>query len=581
MIALLGCSAGALAADAPLGRISPDLSELLDLGEHGRTYRTMMFIFQVATILAAAKLAGWLFEQFKVPGVIGELLAGALIGPFLLGSVIHVPIHGQWLPLFPRPESPQQWPINDVIWSLAQFASIILLFVTGLHTDLKQFLRYAGPAALIATAGLVVPMALGVGTVYIPFFTELARGSPGEPVLVAALFVGAILAATSIGITARVLSDINRLDTPEGVSIIAAAVLDDVLGIIALSIVGGIASAGSVSLGSISVIALKAIGFWIALTVLVLLLSRHIERFLLLVKYPGAIAGLGLAIAFACSGAAEGFGLAFIIGAYSAGLGLSRTSVAHRLMDELRPISDFMVPIFFTALGMLVNFQAMLSDWRVIVFGLVVTLVAIIGKVIGCGGAAMASGFNLRGAYRIGVGMMPRGEVALIVAGIGLSRHLIQENVFGVSIMMTLITTVVAPILLVPAFAGGSGLRRPAQRGPDLPGVAALPGFELELPPDLGEMMLNRLLKLARNAGWAAALDDAAEEIYLLRSGPDAAQIHLRSDGRLSVCASDHRQKEFEAFIREATRSIVADSNQAPMRPTTATPMTAAVRGHA
>jgi Kef-type K+ transport system membrane component KefB len=341
---------------------------------------------------------------------------------------------------------------------MAQFASVILLFVTGLHTDLKQFLRYVGPATVIAAVGLILPFALGTATVYIPFFADITRAETGPSVLVPALFVGAILAATSIGITARVLGDINKLDTPEGVTIIGAAVLDDVFGIIALAIVAGIASTGSVSIGTVSMIAAKALGFWIALTLIVLLLAKPIERAIMGVKYHGATVALGLALAFACSAAAEGFGLAFIIGAYSVGLGLSQTKMAHKLMDELRPINDFLVPIFFAALGMLVDFNAMLSDWRVIVFGLVVTLAAIIGKLIGCGAAAYATGFNLRGAYRIGLGMMPRGEVALIVAGIGLSRGIIQENIFGVSIMMTLLTTILAPILLVPAFAkGGSG----------------------------------------------------------------------------------------------------------------------------
>jgi Kef-type K+ transport system membrane component KefB len=448
---------------------SPDLSEILQLGEQGRTFRTMIILLQVGAILAATKLAGWICEKFSIAGVVGELLAGAIIGPFLLGNFIRIPVHGLWIPLFPRPIDASVWPVNDVIWSMAQLASIVLLFITGLHTDLKQFFRYVGPASVIALVGLLVPFGLGVGVVYIPFFADLARHSPGEGVLVPALFVGAILAATSIGITARVLNDLNKLDTPEGVTIIGAAVLDDVLGIILLAIVGGIADAGTVSSGQIASISAKALGFWIALTTISLALAKPIERWIKQVNYSGAMVGLGLALAMICSAAAESFGLAFIIGAYSVGLGLSRTKMAHELLHKLQPVNDFLVPIFFAALGMLVNFQAMLSDWRVIAFGLTVTLVAIIGKVIGCGGSAYLTGFNERGAYRIGLGMMPRGEVALIVAGIGLSRQIIQENVFGVSIMMTLLTTVLAPIMLVPAFAkGGRGTRKP----PKLPDFA-------------------------------------------------------------------------------------------------------------
>ena len=194
----------------------------------------------------------------------------------------------------------------------------------------------------------------------------VAHGTGGSP-LVPALFVGAILAATSIGITARVLGDIGKLDTAEGVTILGAAVLDDVLGIIALAIVGGIAVRRARSRpAAVGMVAGKAFGFWIGLTVVVLLLAKPIERFIGHINYGGAMVGLGLALAIVCSGAAESFGLAFIIGAYSVGLGLSRTKLAHKLMEALEPVGDFFVPIFFAALGMLVNVAAMFASWQVV-----------------------------------------------------------------------------------------------------------------------------------------------------------------------------------------------------------------------
>ena len=148
-------AAGAAAAPATAGaattaaghelHVSPSLEEILAL-ENGRTYKTMLIILQVATILVAAKLTGWLAEMVRVPGVVGELLAGALIGPYLLGGLIPVPLHGHWVPLFPPPTRAGQWPVNDSLWSLSQFASVVLLFIAGLHTDLKQVLRYLAPA---------------------------------------------------------------------------------------------------------------------------------------------------------------------------------------------------------------------------------------------------------------------------------------------------------------------------------------------------------------------------------------------------------------------------------------------------
>jgi Kef-type K+ transport system membrane component KefB len=540
-------------------RLSPSLREIDDWGEHARTAKIMLVLIQLAVMLAAAKILGWLAERIKVPGVIGELMAGVLIGPYILGHLIHVPLAGRWSPLFPAPLN-GEWPVNDVIWSIAQFASIVLLFITGLHTDFKQFLKYVGPATLVAFVGLVAPFALGAGVVlFVPAFNVMASGSHGESAMVPALFVGAILAATSIGITARVLGDINKLDTPEGVTILGAAVLDDVLGIIALAIVGGIASAGSVSGGTIAFIAGKAFGFWIGLTGIVLLLSKPLERWLTNIKHSGAIVGLGLALAFICSAAAEGFGLAFIIGAYSVGLGLSRTNMARNLMEKLEPIGDFIVPIFFAVLGMLVNVKAMFASWDVVIFGLVISAVAIVGKLVGCGAAALPSGFNTRGAYRIGLGMLPRGEVALIVAGIGLSRQIVGEVVFGVSIMMTLITTIVAPILLVPAFArGGSGLRRPLQKKPRMPSVSTSPGLEVTAPSMYCDLLVERLLKVAEEAGWKPSYENADDDIYLLRLDGDAAQVRVK-DGKVQIDASDSRQADFAGIVARVRDQMVKD----------------------
>ena len=214
VIALL--APGALAAGTGESfTVSPDLHEIRTMGESGLTYLVMLIMCQFAAMLLAAKLLGWLAEKIAVPGVIGELLAGVLIGPFLLGTILKVPLHGHWVPLFPAPSDPSEWPINPIIWTIGQFASIVLLFMAGLHTDLKQFLRYVGPATLVAIVGLVIPFALGAAVVYIPTFSAIVAPDGGS-VLIPALFIGAILAATSIGITARVLGDIDKLDTPEG-----------------------------------------------------------------------------------------------------------------------------------------------------------------------------------------------------------------------------------------------------------------------------------------------------------------------------------------------------------------------------
>ena len=557
-------AAGAGAGSAGHATISPSLREIDSWGEHARTAKIMLVLLQVAAILAAAKLLGWLAERVRVPGVVGELAAGIVIGPYVLGPHILLPLAGHRAPLFPAPTAAGEWPVNDVIWSLSQVASIVLLFVTGLHTNLQQFLRYVGPATLVAVVGLVAPFALGFVVVYYGPFTDLARGSAGASLLVPALFVGAILAATSIGITARVLGDLGQLETPEGVTILGAAVLDDVLGIIALAVIGGIASAGTVSLGTVGAVAGKAFGFWVGLTGVVLLLAGPLERAIGRIRYAGAMVGLGLALAFLCSALAEGFGLAFIIGAYSVGLGLSRTEMAHKLMDKLQPINDFVVPIFFAALGMLVNLKVMLASWQVVAFGLAVTAAAVVGKLVGCGAAALPTGFNARGAYRIGLGMLPRGEVALIVAGIGLSRQIVGEVVFGVSIMMTLITTVIAPVLLVPAFSrGGTGRRTPEHRPGRLPSPSVEPALDVSVPPGLVGDFVDRFLETAERAGWEPAYDKADEEMYLLRSRGDALQVTVNPDKSLvRIDASDARQPELLPLIEQVRRSLIADAER-------------------
>jgi len=181
---------------------------------------------------------------------------------------------------------------------------------------------------------------------------------------------------------------------------------------------------------------------------------------------------------------------------------------------------------------------------------------------VGCGLAALPVGFNRRGASRIGLGMLPRGEVALIVAGIGLSRHIVGEVVFGVSIMMTLITTVVAPILLVPAFAGGrSGRRRgeQADREQALPTPSMQPGFAVNAPPGLVGDFVEQFLAAAQRAGWTPSYDKADEETYLLRSGSDAAQL-TAADGTIRLETSDGRRAEMRELIERVREGLIADA---------------------
>ena len=422
-------------------------------GESGVTELIIRLLVQLSVILFAAKVAGELSSRFlKVPAVLAELGVGVIIGPFALGAVA-IPGFG---PLFPIPLTESgvaAIPVSSELYALAQIGSIVLLFAIGLETDLRQFLRYAGPATAVAAGGVIFPFAFGVGATVLFGFA-----GPDGFLSTQALFMGAILTATSVGITARVLADLNRLDNPEGVTIIAAAVVDDVLGILVLTVVVGISAAHGFSLGNLGWIAFKAIAFWLGLTVVGILVAPYIEKVVARFQAPGAGLVLMVALAFLAAGMAEIFGLAFIIGAFSIGLALSTTNLGHRVEEELSSISQVLVPVFFVVMGMLVDVRAMQNA---VAFGLIVSALAIVSKALGSGVPAWFSGFNMLGSSRIGAGMIPRGEVALIIAGIGLSQGIIGQDLFGVSIIMTVITTAIAPVVLIPLFrGGGSGLRR-------------------------------------------------------------------------------------------------------------------------
>ena len=402
------------------------------------TENVTRLIFQLAVILIVAKIGGEICNRyFKTPAVLGELTAGIIIGPFALGG-IDLPYLG---PLFGQSPS-LAIPVSNELWAIAQIGSIILLFMAGIETDLRQFIKYAKQASLVASGGVILPFVMGV-------FLTMQFGFSETITDTRALFVGAVMTATSIGITVRVLSDLSSLNTPEGVTILGAAVLDDVLGILAITIVVGLERSSEFSATTIIPMALKAIGFWLALTIIGILLSKHISNLFAKFKVNGANLALSLSLAFLAAGLAESFGLAMIIGAFSIGLALSGTQLAHNLHIPLETISSFIVPIFFVVMGMLVDITSLQNMW---IFGLIITIFAIIGKIVGSGVPALLTGFNFRGAWRIGIGMTPRGEVALIMASIGIAHNIIDTDFYGVIILMAILTTVIVPPILSISF---------------------------------------------------------------------------------------------------------------------------------
>lgn len=412
------------------------------------TLQIAILAVQVGIILFAAKLSGRLFSLLRMPAVLGELLTGVLLGPYLLGN-IPIAFHGLEKGLFPFISQSQC--VSTPLYALATFGSVILLFMSGLETDLRQFFRYSLTGTCVGIGGAVVSFLfgawLGMWLFKVPFMDPRV------------LFLGILSTATSVGITARILSERKCMDSPEGTTIMAAAVIDDVLGIICLAVVLGIAGAsgsGGVNWGKIGNIALKSVGIWLGATLLGYVFAHKIATILKKAGQSSEFSVLSLGLALLCAGLFESAGLAMIVGAYVAGLSLSRTDIAFTLQRQLRGLYHFLVPVFFVVTGMMVDIRVF-TDPKVVKYGLIYALLAVLAKVIGCALPARMLNFNTLGALRIGTGMIPRGEVALIIAGIGVGTMMfvdgkkvpiINAELFGIAIIMTLITTIVAPPLL-------------------------------------------------------------------------------------------------------------------------------------
>ncbi|MBN2619259.1 MAG: cation:proton antiporter [Spirochaetales bacterium] len=407
------------------------------------THKMTLLVIQLGVIIFFSKFLGKVFAKINLPSVLGELTSGIIIGPYFLGS-INLPIlhHG----LFPL--VPGNIPVTIELWAISVIASILLLFHAGLETDLNLFMRYSLKGAVVGIAGVVFSFIGGVLTSMVFLHHSLLH-----PVT---MFLGVLSIATSVGITARILSEQRKMDSPEGVTILAAAVIDDVLGIIILAIVLGIVGVltgggDHVDWGAIGFIAFKAVAVWLGFTALGLIFARKIGSFLKLFKDNINISIAALALALLFAGIFESAGLALIIGAYVLGLSLSKTDISFVIQEAIHPIVEFIVPVFFCVMGMMVDVGVLFSK-EVLFIGLIYSIISIIAKVVGCGLPSLFLNFNLLGALRIGTGMIPRGEVALIIAGIGVSSGILNPEMFGVAVLMTLASTIMAPPLLTKLF---------------------------------------------------------------------------------------------------------------------------------
>lgn len=386
------------------------------------------FLFLLITILASAKLLGELAERIGQPAVLGELIAGVLVGGSVLGLVD---------------------PGLESIRLLAEVGVIILLFEIGLETDLRQLLRVGGASATVAVVGVAVPFALGYGV-------AVALGIPQLPAIV----VGASLTATSVGITARVLSDLGRLQDPESQIVLGAAVIDDIIGLVILGVVGGLVAGEAVTLGSIAKVAGLAFGFIVGALLVGRLMVPPLFGLLARVGRTETVGAIALVFAFFMAYIADAAGSALIIGAFTAGLLLQPTPQAAEIEEGVYRLGQFFVPIFFVLVGASVDVRTF-AQTEVAVIGVALVVVAVIGKFV----AGFAPVWFKGKKSVIGVGMIPRGEVGLIFAQVGLTSGVLTVGQFSALTLMVIATTFMAPpllkLLFPPRVEGGP----PAPRG--------------------------------------------------------------------------------------------------------------------
>lgn len=379
---------------------------------------THTLLLQLFAIFVWAKVFAEMFERMTLPAVLGEIMAGVVLGP-----------HATQLVLATEP--------GQSISSLAEIGAIFLLFTVGLETRPQELIRVGRASLGVAIAGIAAPFLMG-------FIYLHARGEA----LHESIFIAAAMVATSVGITARVLSDLNALNIRAAKIILGAAVFDDILGMVLLTVVSGLATTGTIRWLHLGVLIGEALGFALFMIFVGPRVVRRMRPGVQRMSTRDAPLILSFAICLGLSVAATQIGMAAIIGAFFAGLVFADYSPEWNLQPRVHAITEFLAPFFFFVMG--ARLDVTLFRGEVWVVALVISALAIISKVIGCGLPLIRSG--LRTALQVGIGMMPRGEVALIVALIGLQSGAISQAGYAVVIFMTAVTTILAPPLLRPLF---------------------------------------------------------------------------------------------------------------------------------
>ncbi len=374
-------------------------------------YGTEQLLVELFAIFVTAKVIGEMFERFRLPGVLGEIAAGIAVGPYALG----------WI----QP--------SDTIHSVAEIGAIFVLFSAGLETSPSDLVRVGRKAFYVATAGIVVPFILG-------FAYMKLRGDASTE----AIFVAAAMVATSVAITARVLADLHVLSKYTAKIILGAAVFDDILGMVLLAVVAGITSNGKVEWLHLGILMGEAAAFALFMMFVAPRIVRRMKPGVEKLSTENASLIVALALCLFLSWLSAKIGMAAIIGAFFAGMMFADYAPQWNLPARVSGITEFLAPFFFFTIGARLDLHLFSSS--VLLDAVVISLLAIISKVIGCGLPMLSKGW--RSVFRVGIGMMPRGEVALIVALVGLQSRIVTQRAYAIVVFMTAVTTILAPPLL-------------------------------------------------------------------------------------------------------------------------------------
>ena len=388
---------------------------------HAQKLQLLVTLF---VMFAAAKVMAEVFERLHQPAVVGEILAGVLIGPSLLGWV--------------EP--------NLTTETLAEIGVILLMFAVGLETEPRAIFAVGKTAFGVAIAGVLLPFALGFGAI-VAFGGALELSQP----YVVAAFVGAAMVATSVGITARVLADMNLLSHQSARVILAAAVIDDILALLALSAVAGLASPDGINVSKLVITAVLAVAFVAFMALVGTRIIKAVAPKIQKLQMRDPLFGFALALCLGLALLSEQIGIAAIIGAFLAGMVLADRSDQDHLLHKSETLVSLFLPFFLVNIGMQVSLEAFKSP-LVLGVAVVVTILAILGKYIA--GVLASRNLGKRTASQIGMGMVPRGEVGIVAAQLGLALGVLDARMFAIVLFMAVATTLVAPPFLRKLFAG-------------------------------------------------------------------------------------------------------------------------------